>query len=301
MAIKKHHPRNIHINGYDLANLSKNSKQLATFILKKENGELSVDFSKHASVKALNQALLIQDYNLLFWDIPDANLCPAVPGRADLIHALADLLSNNDSSNIPSGKKVTLLDIGTGASIIYPILAHQIYGWKSVATDIDNNSLKQAKNLIQFNKLPVKVRHQKNKENIFTGVINASDYFEITCCNPPFHDSMESAIKKNKRKWNNLDKDQTAGFNFSGQKSELWCEGGEIKFLTNMLYDSVDFKSQVGWFTSLVSKKENLKPLEQLAKKLKVTDRKTIELAHGQKVMHLFCWRFTPLNDETSE
>ena len=99
MAIKKHHPRNIHINGYDLANLSKNSKQLATFILKKENGELSVDFSKHASVKALNQALLIQDYNLLFWDIPDANLCPAVPGRADLIHALADLLSNNDSSN----------------------------------------------------------------------------------------------------------------------------------------------------------------------------------------------------------
>lgn len=292
MTSKKHHPRNIHLNGYDLERLAKNSPLLKAQLIKNEYDKTSLDFSDAIAVKALNQALLVEDYKVAVWDIPDVNLCPAVPGRADLIHTLADLLAIKHNGDIPTGKKIHLLDIGTGASLIYPILAHKIYGWKATASDIDNNSLKQAKNLATFNQLPVKLKLQKESQRIFQGIINENDYFDITCCNPPFHGSLEDAKKANQRKWRNLDKNDTKGFNFSGQKAELWCEGGELAFLRNMIKESELFKSQVGIFTSLISKKENLPQLTKALEKLDDCSYQVLPLAHGQKLMHLLCWQF---------
>ncbi|TMO84660.1 23S rRNA (adenine(1618)-N(6))-methyltransferase RlmF [Pseudoalteromonas spongiae] len=288
---KKHHSRNIHLNGYDLAKLAKFSPTLTPYLIKNEFGNTTIDFSDSKAVKALNQALLVVDYQLLVWDIPETNLCPVVPGRADLIHTLADLLAEQNNGDVPTGKNTQLLDIGTGASLIYPILANKIYGWKAVATDIDANSIKQAKNLAQFNKLPVKLRQQKSTDNIFHGVINANDFFDITCCNPPFHSSLDNAEKANQRKWKNLSH-ENKGFNFSGQKAELWCEGGEIAFLTTMINESADYQDQVGWFTSLVSKKENLPKLKSQLTRFANSEVKVMPLAHGQKVMHVLCWRF---------
>jgi 23S rRNA (adenine1618-N6)-methyltransferase len=290
--MKKHHPRNLHINGYDLERLSLNNPQLKQLVVNNVKGGLTLDFSDAKAVKALNQALLIEDYKLAVWDIPDTNLCPAVPGRADLIHALADLLASHNNGQVPVGKNTHLLDIGTGASLIYPILAHQIYGWKATATDIDNHSVKQAKNLANFNKLPVKLKLQRNSKHIFKGVINPDDYYHITCCNPPFHSSLDKAHQANQRKWRNLDKDKNAGLNFSGQKAELWCEGGELRFLLTMISESEQYKSNVGIFTSLVSKKQNLTPLTKQLKKLDNCHFHTVPLAHGQKVMNLLCWQF---------
>jgi 23S rRNA (adenine1618-N6)-methyltransferase len=38
----------------------------------------------------------------------------------------------------------------------------------------------------------------------------------------------------------------------------LWCEGGELGFVTQMIYESAKYPMQCLWFTTLVSKKENL-------------------------------------------
>jgi 23S rRNA (adenine1618-N6)-methyltransferase len=302
MANKQHHSRNIHINGYNLAHLKTHSPVLAPYIFSNQYNQLTIDFSQQQAVKALNQALLMVDYKLAYWDIPESNLCPAVPGRADYIHLLADLLSeqdrdedqntNQDKDQIPTGKQITLLDIGTGASLIYPILANKIYGWKAVGTDINQQSLKQAQNLVQFNKLPIKLRHQKQPDSIFNNVIKPNDYFAITCCNPPFHRSLEEAKRENQRKWQNLKKEKQTGFNFSGLEVELWCEGGELAFIRKMIAESVEYKTQIGWFTTLVSKKDNLMSLCAMLEKTPSCKHKIIELKHGQKSMRVLCWRY---------
>ena len=103
---------------------------------------------------------------------------------------------------------------------------------------------------------------------------------------------MDKAHQANQRKWRNLDKDKNAGLNFSGQKAELWCEGGELRFLLTMISESEQYKSNVGIFTSLVSKKQNLTPLTKQLKKLDNCHFHTVPLAHGQKVMNLLCWQF---------
>ena len=47
-----------------------------------------------------------------------------------------------------------------------------------------------------------------------------------------------------------------AQLNFGGNANELWCEGGELRFLLNMITESRKFRKNCKWFTSLVSKEK---------------------------------------------
>ena len=132
------HNNNRHKAGYDFTALKKAHPALARFIIKnKFNHQATIDFSDSKAVKALNLALLKSDYQLEYWDIPEGYLCPPIPGRVDYIHHLNDLLSATPAKLLENKKHISLLDIGTGASCIYPILGQRTYGWQFVASDID--------------------------------------------------------------------------------------------------------------------------------------------------------------------
>jgi 23S rRNA (adenine1618-N6)-methyltransferase len=80
--------------------------------------------------------------------------------------------------------------------------------------------------------------------------------------------------------------------NFGGQANELWCEGGERQFLYNMITESALFSSQVGWFTCLVSKQENVVPAIELIKKMGAKESKVVPMAQGNKKSRFIAWRF---------
>ena len=284
------HPNNPHKGKYDFEVLSKNIPQLKEYIKKNPRGEDTIDFSDNEAVILLNKALLKTFYNIDNWDIPKSFLVPPIPGRADYIHYIAELLEKKDS--------VKVLDIGTGANCIYPIIGSQSYGWNFLASDIDSKSIENAQKIIDANKnLKDKIilKLQKNRDNIFEGIIDKTDRFDLTMCNPPFHSSLEAAIKANERKVSNLNKGNKEikkGFNFGGQKAELWCNGGELLFLKKMAKESVKFSSQVNWFTSLVSDKDNIKPLGKLLEKLGAKEVKVLEMSQGQKISRVLAWKF---------
>ena len=284
------HPNNPHKGKYDFEVLSKNIPQLKEYIKKNPRGEDTIDFSDNEAVILLNKALLKTFYNIDNWDIPKSFLVPPIPGRADYIHYIAELLEKKDS--------VKVLDIGTGANCIYPIIGSQSYGWNFLASDIDSKSIENAQKIIDANKnLKDKIilKLQKNRDNIFEGIIDKTDRFDLTMCNPPFHSSLEAAIKANERKVSNLNKGNKEikkGFNFGGQKAELWCNGGELLFLKKMAKESVKFSSQVNWFTSLVSDKDNIKPLIKLLEKLGTKEVKVLEMSQGQKISRVLAWKF---------
>ncbi|TMO81900.1 23S rRNA (adenine(1618)-N(6))-methyltransferase RlmF [Pseudoalteromonas sp. S3776] len=288
----KLHPRNQHLHGYDLDMLCEKHNALAPFIITTPAGSKSIDFSNNKAVKTLNQALLKAHYNIEFWDIPDQNLCPPIPGRVDYIHHLADLLSTDNQQNIPTGRKIKALDIGTGANLVYPLTGSHEYNWHFTGSDIDASSIKIAKQIAQFNGLKITLKHQKNASSIFKGIINQKDLFHLTLCNPPFHASADEASKGTERKWKNLGKTPQNALNFGGQNNELWCEGGEEKFISNMITESELFAEQVIWFTSLVSKKETLATLERKLSTLPIAEYKIIDMAQGQKVSRFIAWSY---------
>ncbi len=257
---------------------------------------MTINFSVPKAVRLLNKALLLKYYDVKNWDIPDGNLCPPIPGRADYVHYLADLLAD-DNGEIPIGTSVEGLDVGTGANLVYPLIGHKSYGWKFVGTDINPNSLANAQKILGQNpdlSENIQLKLQPNSDLIFKNIISQEDRFTFSMCNPPFYESEEDAMLGNRRKNNNLRKKKVekTNLNFSGNASELWCEGGEMAFIKKMINESVEFSSNVLWFTSLVSKKDNLHQLTTLLKNLNVPEFKIVDMAQGQKISRILAWTF---------
>lgn len=292
------HPRNQHRNSYDFEQLISCVPELKHYVFVNSYGTPTINFSIPKAVKLLNKALLQHFYGIKNWDIPEHNLCPPIPGRADYIHYLADLLTEN-SKETPKGISVKGLDIGTGANLVYPLIAHQSYSWEMLGTDINQKSLENAQKILDDNPdflSHIQLKFQPDSNFIFKNILSPENRFAFSICNPPFHDSEESAMKGNLRKTKNLKKSKTpkTNLNFGGQRSELWCEGGELAFISKMIEESASFSSQILWFTCLVSKQENLFKLTSLLNKVKAVEVKTIDMAQGQKISRILAWTFIP-------
>ncbi len=291
------HPRNLHQGRYDLELLSETLPELRTHIFKNEYGNLTLDFADFKAVKSLNRALLKYFYRVEFWDIPDDFLCPPIPGRADYIHYLADLLRESNSGKIPIGQKIKVLDTGTGANLIYPLLGAASYDWSFVGSELNPLAIQSAQQILDQNsnfQKKIELRSQPNPSNIFTNIIHSEEFFDLTLCNPPFHESAEAAQEGSKRKVKNLTgkSGSKVKLNFGGQAAELWTEGGELEFIRKIIQESLRFKSQVYWFTTLVSKSENLKSIYHQLEKAGVFTQKTIQMAQGNKKSRFVAWTF---------
>ena len=291
------HTRNLHRFGYDFKKLIIANPDLSNFVFVNQFQNETIDFSNPQAVKSLNSSLLILYYDIKNWDIPEDYLCPPIPGRADYIHYIADLLSNTNNNTIPEGENVIGLDIGTGSNLIYPILGNSIYNWSFVGTDVDEIAIQNCKKIINQNpKLTdsISLQLQVSSRFIFKDIILPEDKFAFTICNPPFHNSAIEATKSSIRKINNLENTRvkTPVLNFGGQNTELCCDGGEIAFITQMIFESAKYPMQVLWFTTLVSKKENLPNIYKILNKVSAVDVKTIDMAQGQKTSRIVAWTF---------
>lgn len=286
----KLHPRSFHNQSYNFQELILKVPELKSFIVKNREGMDTLQFANPKAVYLLNKALLLHFYNLDFWNIPNQNLVPPIPGRADYMHYLADLLK------VDTSQKVNVLDIGTGASLVYPLIGSSVYNWNFVATDIEPKSIEVAQEIIDKNPhltSKITLRVQSDHKKILIGIINKEDYFDAVMCNPPFFKSKKEAEAQTTRKLKGLDKGKNPKLinNFSGESNELWCNGGELAFVLNYIKESFLFKSQVGWFTSLISNEDNLKPL-QIELKKSAKEIKVIDMSQGNKKSRILAWRF---------
>lgn len=283
------HTNNCHKTPYNFDKLVKVNSRLSEFVITKDTRDKTIDFGNSKAVLELNRALLNYHYNILDWEIPEGYLCPPIPGRADYIHHIADLL--NDSTHL---SPIRGLDIGVGANCIYPMLGNKIYNWHMVGSDINEVAIKSAqRNCNASNNLnkDIEIRHQQDNANIFKGIILKNEYYHFTMCNPPFHSSEKEAQKGTIRKLKNIDQDTKSSLNFGGQANELWCNGGEALFIKRMIKQSLLYKNQVKWFTCLVSKKDHLPKIHKQLNKLQAT-YKTINMAQGQKQSRFIAWTF---------
>ncbi|MGI4021202.1 MAG: 23S rRNA (adenine(1618)-N(6))-methyltransferase RlmF [Janthinobacterium lividum] len=291
----KLHPRNKHIYRYNFPELTASFPELSRFVFRNQFQDLSIDFKNPDAVKMLNKALLKHFYNIEFWEIPEGYLCPPIPGRADYIHYMADLLASFNNGIVPLGKAVKVLDIGVGANCVYPLIGQREYGWNFTGSDIDSVAIRNAKNIVKANSLTksIAIRKQNSATQLFADIILPEETFDLTICNPPFHASLTEATAGTTRKWKNLgEQEKNTTLNFGGKNTELWCVGGEERFVRQMIGESADFAKSCFCFTSLISKKETLSACYKALEKVKSVKVKTINMAQGQKVSRVLAWTF---------
>lgn len=298
------HPRNRHRGRYDLERLTRTYPQLGKFVHVNAHGDRSVDFFDPEAVLALNKALLLHHYDIEYWEFPSGYLCPPIPGRADYIHHMADVLSEGHDGLIPEGPEIRCLDIGVGASCVYPIIGLSEYGWTFICSDIDTVALDSAKNIVASNPLlidQVHCRLQTRRADILHGVLRKGERVDLVICNPPFHGSESEALAASTRKLSNLkgEKVKDPVLNFGGQANELWTEGGEKRFIRNLIKESKEFAESCYSFSTLVSKESNLKPIIKALTKAKALEHKVIPMGQGNKVSRIVTWTFLSAEERT--
>lgn len=295
------HPRNKNRKRYDIHALTKEVPALKNHLNTSKTGAITINFSNPTAVKLLNKAILFHHYNLNYWEFPDGNLCPPIPGRADYLHYMADLLGKSNNGEIPKGKKINCLDIGVGASCIYPIIGNTSYKWQFTGTDIDPKSIASSQKIIDNNSIltnKITLQFQKKSNAIFRGIIRPEDKFDLTICNPPFHSSAAEAHNGTIRKVKNLNGKRVKNpqLNFSGTSRELVFEGGELKFIQQIIKESQNFPDKVFWFSSLVSKQSNLSSIYKSLAKVGAKMHKTIPMGTGNKSTRIVAWTFLTTN-----
>lgn len=283
------HKNNKHDKKYNFEELILNVPELKQFVFENDYATKTIHYANPEAVKLLNKALLKTYYSIDYWEYPDGHLCPPIPGRVDYIHHLADLLK------VSKIKNKHVMDIGTGATCIYPLLGYSEYNWSFVATDVDVKSIENAQTIIKNNNLTnsIELRLQVNKMKILKGIIKPSDSFAACLCNPPFYKSEKEAFESTTQKLKGLENKSINPLrNFSGTSNELWYPGGEKAFLHNYLYESSLFKTNCFWFTSLVSNKDLVKSIKKSLRKLGATQVKIINMQIGNKISRVVAWTF---------
>lgn len=291
------HPRNRHRGRYDFKLLTITCPELGNYVKLNAYGDESIDFANPKAVKWLNKALLKQYYGVDYWDIPTGYLCPPIPGRADYIHYAADLLGSSNNGKIPTGFRVKCMDIGVGASCVFPIIGSKEYGWSFIGSETDPAAIESASKIVNYNaflKRNIDLRLQDNPKDIFHGIMERNEPVDITICNPPFHSSLEEAQEGTLRKLSSLNhkKITTPTLNFGGQTTELWCEGGEERFVRDMIRQSKQFGSNCFWFTTQISKQSHLESVYEALKSAGAVEVKTIPMGQGTKVSRIVAWTF---------
>lgn len=292
----KLHPRNRFRSGYDFDRLIRDSPALAPFVAPNSYGNRSVNYADPDAVKALNQALLRSVYGINAWDVPAGYLCPPIPGRSDYLHHLADLIEGGNGAVGQRGA-VSVLDIGTGASCIYPLIGASEYGWSFVGTEIDPAALRWAQAIVAVNPAVadlIECRLQASPAECFAGVVEPDERFTVSMCNPPFHESAAAAAEGTRRKRRHLGASslETSVLNFGGTDGELWCRGGELGFVQRMIAQSAGRPGLCRWFTTLISKSTHLPRLEQALSLVGARDVRRIDMTHGQKQTRILAWTF---------
>lgn len=291
------HKRNKHNTRYEFKQLIASNPVLSQYVHVNQYGTETIDFFDTKAVEELNRSLLMHYYGASNWEIPEGYLCPPIPGRADYIHHVADLLAGDNKGRIPTTNKIKVLDIGVGANCVYPIIGNSEYGWGFIGSEIDAISMAAAKKNANYytSRNFIEFRLQVKSKDVFHGILKRDACIDLTICNPPFHASAEEAQKSSLRKIKNLkgkDAAKAETIRLAGQSNEMWCKGGEARFVKDMIYESRNFKDNSMWFTTLISKESNLKQVYRILEDVKALEVKTIPMGQGQKKSRIVAWTF---------
>ncbi|KAI1075776.1 hypothetical protein F5B20DRAFT_573228 [Whalleya microplaca] len=255
-----------------------------------------LDFTDPAAVMQLTKTLLKLDFGLQI-ELPADRLCPPVPNRHNYILWLKDLLDSSSpdldvyadaDANHPSGeiepedcRQVAGLDIGTGASVIYPLLGCvQRSSWSFIGTDVDSRSLSYARQNVTLNNLQSRIRiigTRKTTDPLIPIGEHDIEALDFVMVNPPFYESEAELLELGRQK------SRPPSSACTGAPVEMVCRGGEVGFVRRMVEESLVLREKVQWYTSMLGKQSSLEVLVDILRDHGITNYAVTAFVQGNK------------------
>ncbi|KAL7937350.1 hypothetical protein V8C35DRAFT_292280 [Trichoderma chlorosporum] len=253
-----------------------------------------LDFNDPKAVMQLTKTLLKVDFDLRV-ELPEDRLCPPVANRHNYILWLKDLLDS--TSYDEPGRKIVGLDIGTGASCIYPLLGCAQRPWSFIATDIDEKSLEWAKKNVKLNDFDgrIQVVGRTPDDDLIPLDHLKRDSIDFTMTNPPFYESEEAMVKSAQ------EKSRPPFTACTGAKVEMVSQGGEVGFISRIFEESLVLRDRVQWYTAMVGFLSSLTRLVDKLREHKIDNYAITEFQQGNKTRRwAIAWSFRPLRPAQS-
>ncbi|RYP53340.1 hypothetical protein DL768_001697 [Monosporascus sp. mg162] len=253
--------RTLYARELDFHALGERDRELTSLL----QGGSRLDFANPLAVMQLTKTLLRLHFGLRV-DLPLDRLCPPVPNRHNYILWLKDLLDSSSPSYsqiYEPERPVEGLDIGTGASLIYPLLAcAQRPAWTFIATDVDAKSIAYARRNAELNSLQSRIRVVGR--DIAAPLVPLDDLnietIDFVMVNPPFYASDSELLDLARQK------SRPPHSACTGAPIEMVCEGGEVGFVRRIINESLILRRRVQWYTAMLGKQSSLDVLVSLLK-----------------------------------
>ncbi|XP_024865659.1 RNA N6-adenosine-methyltransferase mettl16 isoform X2 [Kryptolebias marmoratus] len=272
---KSMHPRNRYKDKPpDFAYLASKYPDFQQHVHTSLAGRPIVNFKEPEAVRALTCTLLKEDFGLTI-EIPLERLIPTVPLRLNYIHWVEDLI---DGQKQPRRG----IDIGTGASCIYPLLGATMNGWYFLATEVDDICFDYAKKNVEQNNMSdlIKVVKVPQKTLLMDALKEETEIvYDFCMCNPPFFANQLEAKGVNSR---NSRRPPPSSVN-TGGVTEIMAEGGELEFVKRIIHDSLQLKKRLRWYSCMLGKKCSLTPLKEELRKQGSPPSKKRKMEKAQK------------------
>ncbi|KAK1714435.1 hypothetical protein BDP67DRAFT_514070 [Colletotrichum lupini] len=273
--------RNLYSTEPDFGKLGRQDPKFGT-LLKRGN----LDFNDPSAVMQLTKTLLKADFGL-YIELPDDRLCPPVPNRHNYLLWLKTLLDSTTYGD--PDQKILGLDIGTGASCIYPLLGCTQRKWSFFATDIDSKSLEFAEKNVELNNLQsrISVIARAPQDPMIPLAALGTESLTFVMTNPPFYTSEDDLLNSAKQK------SRPPLTACTGAPVEMVTDGGEVKFVSKILEESLILREKVQWYTSMFGKQSSLEEFIAMLKEKSIDNYAVTEFVQGNKTRRwAVAWSF---------
>ncbi|KAF2101529.1 hypothetical protein NA57DRAFT_33934 [Rhizodiscina lignyota] len=243
-----------------------------------------LDFHDAKAVQQLTKSLLKRDFGLQI-ELPDDRLCPPVPVRYNYVRWIESLIDTTGPSYMDKydpERSIIGIDIGTGASAIYPLLfCASRPSYRLGATDIDLPSLTSAAKNISLNDLSSRIRllETTSADPLIPLDGLSIEHADFTICNPPFYSSVEEM----QAAFTGEGKSKPPSAVCTGSENEMVTEGGDVGFVLRMVEESKQLKEKVQWYSSMLGKLESLRAVVAKLKEIEVSNWAVCCLRAGAK------------------
>lgn len=288
------HRRNIFRKEPDFKKLACDYQELKKFMTIGSKNKLKFDFKNPEALRALTCALLHRYFQKRI-TLPPDRMIPAVPQRLNYICWIEDLVKLIEAQT--SDLNVIGIDIGTGASCIFPILScHRNPTWSFIGVEADAKSFSVALENVQKNFMDERIRMIKiSTEDTLNDILCLSTYpVTFIMCNPPFFEEEYGVTLE-------LNSGRPKSSANTSDKVESVTSGGEIAFVGHMLEQSRHLKEEVTIYTSMLGRKQSLTHFKQTLSSLNEDNLSWTwaELCQGKTIRYAIAWSFKPGLDLT--
>ena len=305
------HPRNVFAAANpDFAALAATHPRLLPYLVETKDGRRTIDFASWDATVELNRALLDTFYGVKHWDVPRGHLCPPAANRANYVHWIEDLLELSrpaSASASAAGPAVVGLDVGVGASCVYPLIGASLNGWRFVGIDVTDVAVASARanaagnpairHLIEIRDartFSLRRRDSARDGSVILPAIEEDERFAFCMCNPPFFDLDRSASERRR---------PNRASDFGGSDAETACPGGERAFTARIFEDSLLLRDRVHWYTTMCGKKETVKHLRRAlaSREARVAAVRTTVFRQGKTARWGVAWSFAESAASTND